>query len=128
MSKTALITGILGQDGSYLADFLLDKGYKVHGVVREKKPKDKKKFWRIEKKLKDIVLHENNLSDSKSFLSILDKTNPHEVYHLAAQGYDGHSFDNEFYTFKNNIDATHYILSAIKEFNNKIKCFLSGSS
>ena len=128
MSKTALITGILGQDGSYLADFLLDKGYKVHGVVREKKPKDKKKFWRIEKKLKDIVLHENNLSDSKSFLSILDKTNPHEVYHLAAQGYDGHSFDNEFYTFKNNIDATHYILSAIKEFNNKIKFFFSGSS
>ena len=52
MSKIALITGILGQDGSYLSELLLDKGYEVHGVVRQKKPDDKKSFWRIEKILK----------------------------------------------------------------------------
>jgi len=128
MSKIALITGILGQDGSYLADLLLDKGYKVHGIVREKNPKNKKKFWRIEKIKKDLILHENNLNDSDSFYKILEKTVPNEIYHLAAQSYDGHSFNNEFFTFKNNIDATHYILSAIKKFNHKIKFFFAGSS
>ncbi len=128
MSKIALITGILGQDGSYLAELLLKKGYKVHGIVRQKKPSDKKKFWRIKKILKDLILHEDSLSNTEYFYSILEKTQPNEIYHLAAQSYDGHSFKNEFYTFKNNIDATHYILSAIKKFNNKIKFFFAGSS
>ena len=128
MSKIALITGILGQDGSYLAELLLEKGYKVHGIVRQKNSSDEKKFWRIKTILKDLVLHNDNLNDSKSFYSILEKINPTEVYHLAAQSYDGHSFNNEFYTFKNNIDATHYILSAIKKFNNQIRFFFAGSS
>ena len=128
MSKIALITGILGQDGSYLADLLLDKGYNVHGIIREKNPNNKKKFWRIEKIKKNLILHENNLNDSDSFYKILEKIIPNEIYHLAAQSYDGHSFNNEFFTFKNNIDATHYILSAIKKFNNKTKFFFAGSS
>jgi len=128
MSKVALITGILGQDGSYLAELLLNKGYKVHGVVRQKNFTDEKKFWRIKNIIKDLVLHDDNLDNAKSFSLILEKSKPNEVYHLAAQSYDGHSFDNEFYTFKNNIDATHYILSAIKEFNNKIRFFFAGSS
>ena len=67
MSKIALITGILGQDGSYLAEILLDKGYKVHGIVKKESSIDKKKFWRIKKIIKDLVLHTNNLDDSKSF-------------------------------------------------------------
>ncbi len=128
MSKIALITGITGQDGSYLADLLLEKGYKVHGIVRQKNPKDKKKFWKIEKIIKDLTLHDNDLSNTKSFHSILEKVKPDEVYHLAAQSYDGHSFDNEFYTFKNNIDTTHNILSSIKKFNINIKFFSAGSS
>ena len=128
MSKTALITGILGQDGSYLAELLLTKGYKVHGIIKKESSADKKKFWRIKKILKDLVLHNHNLDDSDSFYSILEKINPNEVYHLAGQSYDGHSFKNEFYTYKNNIDSTLYILSAIKKFNNKIKFFFAGSS
>jgi len=128
MSKTALITGILGQDGSYLAELLLDKGYKVHGIIRPKKKTDKNKFWRIEKIKKNLILHEDNIDNPKTFYKILEVVNPDEVYHLAAQSYDGHSFDNEFFTFKNNIDATHYIISAIKKFNIKIKFFLAGSS
>ena len=128
MSKTALITGILGQDGSYLAELLLDKGYKVHGIITKENSDNKKNFWRINKILNDLVLHNHNLDDLKSLHSVLEKINPSEVYHLAAQSYDGHSFNNEFFTFKNNIEATHYILSAIKEFNNKIKFFFAGSS
>ena len=128
MSKIALITGILGQDGSYLAELLLNKGYKVHGVVKKESFTDKKKFWRIKKIVKDLVLHNHNLDNLESFYSILEKVNPSEVYHLAGQSYDGHSFNNEFYTFKNNIDTTHYILSSINKFNNKIKFFFAGSS
>ena len=128
MSKIALITGILGQDGSYLAELLLNKGYKVHGIVKKESFTDKKKFWRIKKIVKDLVLHNHNLDNLESFYSILEKVNPSEVYHLAGQSYDGHSFKNEFYTFKNNIDTTHYILSSINKFNNKIKFFFAGSS
>ena len=128
MSKIALITGILGQDGSYLAELLLNKGYSVHGVVKKESYTDKKKFWRIKKILRDLVLHSHNLDNLESFYSILEKVNPSEVYHLAGQSYDGHSFKNEFYTFKNNIDTTHYILSSINKFNNKIKFFFAGSS
>ena len=102
MSKIALITGIFGQDGSYLAELLLNKGYSVHGVVKKESYTDKKKFWRIKKILRDLVLHSHNLDNLESFYSILEKVNPSEVYHLAAQSYDGHSFNNEFYTFKNN--------------------------
>ena len=128
MSKIALITGILGQDGSYLAELLLNKGYSVHGVVKKESYTDKKKFWWIKKILRDLVLHSHNLDNLESFYSILEKVNPSEVYHLAGQSYDGHSFKNEFYTFKNNIDTTHYILSSINKFNNKIKFFFAGSS
>lgn len=128
MTKTALITGILGQDGSYLAELLLSKGYKVHGVVRKESYKNKKKFWRINNIKKNLTLHKNNLNNLKSFYSILEKIKPNEIYHLAAQSYDGHSFNNEFYTFKNNIDTTHFILAAVKEFNNKIKVFFAASS
>ena len=128
MSKIALITGILGQDGSYLAELLLNKGYSVHGVVKKESYTDKKKFWRIKKILRDLVLHSHNLDNLESFYSILEKVNPSEVYHLAGQSYDGHSFKNEFFTFKNNIDTTHYILSSINKFNNKIKFFFAGSS
>jgi len=128
MTKTALITGILGQDGSYLAELLLGKGYKVHGIVRKESYSIKKKFWRIKNIHKKLILHKNNLTSLKSFYSILEKINPNEIYHLAAQSYDGHSFDNEFYTFKNNIDTTHFILAAVKKFNNKIKIFFAASS
>ena len=128
MSKIALITGILGQDGSYLSELLLSKGYTVHGIVRKGSLSNKKKLWRIKNILKDITLHNNNLDNLKSFRLILEKVNPNEVYHLAGQSYDGHSFNNEFYTFENNITSTHFILSSIKEFGKKIKFFYAGSS
>ena len=128
MSKVALITGILGQDGSYLADLLLEKGYDVHGIIRKENFDKNEKKWRIEKNIKNLTLHKNNLDNTESFLEILESIKPSEVYHLAAQGVDGHSFNNEFYTFKNNINTTHIIVSAIKNFDTKIKFFFAGSS
>ena len=124
MSKVALITGILGQDGSYLADLLLEKGYSVHGIIRKESNKNNQKLWRIKKNIKNLTLHEDSLDSTTSFNKILEKIKPTEVYHLAAQGVDGHSFNNEFYTFENNINATHIIVSSLKNFDKKIKFFL----
>ena len=129
MSKVALITGITGQDGSYLAELLLSKGYKVHGIVRRVALEDEMhRLWRIRKILNDISLHSASLESYASLFKILQKIKPDEVYHLAAQSYVGYSFEDEFSTFNTNINGTHYILSAVKEFANKVKFYFASSS
>jgi GDPmannose 4,6-dehydratase len=129
MSKVALITGITGQDGSYLAELLLKKRYKVHGIVQPNFLKaNKKKNWRIKNIARKVYLHKSSLEDFKKILKIIKKTKPNEIYHLAAQAYDGHSFDNSQYTFKINLLATQCLLSAIKAYNKKTKFFFAGSS
>ena len=114
MSKIALITGITGQDGSYLAELLLEKKYQVHGIVREEFNKDDKKNWRIKHLIKDLKLHLVSLENHEKIKKTIKDILPDEVYHLAAQAYDGHSFDNEIYTFKINLNATHYIISSVR--------------
>ena len=129
MSKIALITGITGQDGSYLAELLLTKGYTVHGIVRRVALEDEThRLWRIRKILKDVSLHAASLESYASIFKIFQKIKPDEVYHLAAQSYVGHSFEDEFSTFNTNINGTHYILSASKEFADKIKLYFAASS
>ena len=129
MSKIALITGITGQDGSYLAELLLAKNYEVHGIVRPGFLKeDKLKNWRIKKIIKDIVLHKVSIENYEGLAELIKKVKPGEVYHLAAQAKDGYSFDNEFYTFRINLNATHYILSAVRKINDKAIFFFAGSS
>jgi len=129
MSKVALITGITGQDGSYLAELLISKGYKVHGIIRTSTLEQKKKrIWRIKSIINDLTLHEESLESYASLFKMIHKIKPDEVYHLAAQSYDGYSFQNEFYTFRMNIDVTHFMLSAIKDFSNKTRFFFAGSS
>ena len=129
MNKIALITGITGQDGSYLAELLLNKGYEVHGIVRRVALEDENhRLWRIRKILNDITLHAASLESYASIFRILQKLEPDEVYHLAAQSYVGYSFEDEFSTFNTNINGTHYILSAVKEFSEKIKFYFAGSS
>ena len=129
MSKVALLTGITGQDGSYLAELLLSKGYKVHGIVRRVALEDAThKLWRIRNILDDITLHAASLESYASIFKILQKIKPDEVYHLAAQSYVAHSFEDEFSTFNININGTHYILSAVKEFGSKLKFYFAGSS
>tara|TARA_B100001179_G_scaffold70050_1_gene48931 strand:- start:84 stop:1067 length:984 start_codon:yes stop_codon:yes gene_type:complete len=129
MSKVALITGITGQDGSYLAELLLSKGYKVHGIVRRVALEDEiHRLWRIRKILNDISLHSASLESYASLFKILQKIKPDEIYHLAAQSYVGYSFEDEFSTFNTNINGTHYILSAVKEFANNVKFYFASSS
>ena len=117
MSKVALITGITGQDGSYLAELLLTKGYEVHGIVRRVALEDKThRVWRIRNILDDITLHSASLESYASLFKIVQKIKPDEVYHLAAQSYVTYSFEDEFSTLNININGTHYLLSAAKEF------------
>ena len=130
MSKVALITGITGQDGSYLAEFLLAKGYKVHGIVRRVALEDEThRLWRIRKILNKVVLHAGSLESYASLFNIILKIEPDEVYHLAAQSYVGYSFEDEFSTFNMNINGTHYIFSAVKEFAaSKVRFYFAASS
>ena len=129
MSKIALITGITGQDGSYLAELLLNKNYLVHGIVRnEIKKKNVKSFWRIKKIIKDLKLHNLDFNNLNQLNNLIKKINPSEVYHLAGLGYDGHSFNNEFYTFYINLNFTHKLLSSVRKTNPKAKFFFAGSS
>lgn len=97
MAKVALITGINGQDGSYLAEFLLEKGYEVHGIVRRSSISNTAK---IDHLLKDnkITLHDGDLSDTSSLIRIISKTQPDEIYNLAAQSHVQVSFDAPEYT------------------------------
>ena len=130
MKKVALITGITGQDGSYLAELLLSKGYEVHGIVRRVALEDEiHRLWRIRKILKDVNLHAGSLESYASLFNIILKIKPNEVYHLAAQSYVGYSFEDEFSTLNININGTHYLLSAVKEFiSSKVKFYFAGSS
>ena len=129
MRKTALITGITGQDGSYLAELLLKKNYKVHGIVRRVALEDRThRLWRLRKILNKITLHAASLESYASLVKIVQKIKPNEVYHLAAQSYVSYSFEDEFSTLNTNIGGTHYILSAVKEFSPKSKFYFAGSS
>tara|TARA_B100001029_G_C15029061_1_gene435648 strand:- start:339 stop:1322 length:984 start_codon:yes stop_codon:yes gene_type:complete len=129
MGKIALITGVTGQDGSYLAEFLLKKKYKVHGIVRRVALEDEThRLWRLKKILKQINLHSASLESYASLVKIIQKVKPNEIYHLGAQSYVDYSFKDEFSTLNTNINGTHYLLSAIKDFSPKTKFYFAGSS
>ena len=129
MTKTALITGITGQDGSYLAELLLKKKYKVHGIVRRVALEDKThRLWRLRRITNKIKLHAASLESYASLVKIIQKTKPDEIYHLGAQSYVSYSFEDEFSTINTNVNGTHYILSAIKDFSPKSKFYFAGSS
>ena len=130
MARVALITGITGQDGSYLTDLLLSKGYEVHGIVRRVALEDRiHRLYRIRNVLDKITLHAGSLESYASLFNIILKIKPDEVYHLAAQSYVTYSFEDEFSTLNTNINGTHYLLSAVKEFAaNKVKVYFAGSS
>ena len=129
MTKVALITGITGQDGSYLAELLLAKGYNVHGIVRRVALEDEThRLWRIRNILDDITLHSASLESYASLFKIVQKIEPDEVYHLAAQSYVVYSFEDEFSTLNTNINGTHHILSSVKEVKKNLKFYFAGSS
>ncbi len=127
--KTALITGIDGQDGSYLSELLLKKGYRVHGIVRRVALEDPEhRLWRIRHIQKDITLHSGSLESFASLFKIVHQIKPDECYHLAAQSFVSYSFEDEFSTINTNINGTHYILAAIKELAPRCKFYFAASS
>ena len=129
MAKIALISGITGQDGSYLAEFLLKKKYKVHGIIRRVALEDRThRLWRLKGILKKINLHAASLESYASIVKIIQKIKPNEIYHLGAQSYVDYAFQDEFSTLNTNINGTHYFLSAVKDFSPKTKFYFAGSS
>jgi GDPmannose 4,6-dehydratase len=127
--KKALITGITGQDGSYLAELLLAKGYEVHGVVRRVALQDPThRMSRITHILDRIHLHGASLESLPSLFQVFEEVQPDECYHLAAQSFVSYSFDDEFSTLQSNINGTHYVLAALKARSPKCRFYFAGSS
>ena len=129
MTKKALITGITGQDGSYLAEHLLDLGYEVHGLVRRVAFEDpERRFSRIRHVLKDVQLHPASLESFSSMFQVLSREKFDECYHLAAQSFVAESFDDGFSTFNSNINGTHYLLAALRQLSPDCRFYFAGSS
>lgn len=132
MSKKALVTGITGQDGSYLAEFLLEKGYEVHGIIRRASTFNTDRIDHIykdpHKEGKKPHLHYGDLSDSGALLALINKIRPDEIYHLGAQSHVRTSFDIPEYTSNITGLGTLRVLEAIKQVDPKIKFYQAGSS
>ncbi|MFC1781418.1 GDP-mannose 4,6-dehydratase [Planctomycetota bacterium] len=127
--KKALITGITGQDGSYLAEFLLAKGYEVHGIVRRVALEDPEhRLWRLKSILDQIHLHSGSLESYASIFNVIQKVRPDECYHLAAQSFVAYSFEDAFSTINTNINGTMSVLSAITQSVPECKVYFAGSS
>jgi GDPmannose 4,6-dehydratase len=127
--KKALISGITGQDGSYLAEFLLEKGYEVHGIVRRVALEDPRaRMWRIRHILDKVQIHSASMESYASIFNIIAELKPHECYHLAAQSYVSYSFEDEFSTIDTNLNGTHYVLSSIKRQAPECRFYFAASS
>jgi len=128
-AKRALITGITGQDGSYLAELLLSKGYEVHGVIRRVAIEDpENRLSRIRHLTDRIKLHAGSLESYASIHAVVEAAQPDECYHLAAQSFVTYSFDDEFSTLNTNINGTHFTLSAVKRLVPHCRFYFAGSS
>jgi GDPmannose 4,6-dehydratase len=130
--KKALITGITGQDGSYLTEFLLEKGYEVHGIIRRASSFNTKRidylFEDPEIGNKILFLHHGDLTDSSNLNRIIEKVKPDEIYNLAAQSHVQVSFEVPEYTAETDGIGTLRILDAIKESGLKCKFYQASTS
>jgi GDPmannose 4,6-dehydratase len=125
----ALITGITGQDGSYLAELLLEKGYQVHGIVRRVALEDPEhRLWRIKHVLNSIEIDSASMESFASLHRVVRLVRPDECYHLAAQSFVSYSFEDEFSTLNTNINGTHYVLAALHDIVPKCRFYFAGSS
>ena len=125
MAKKALITGITGQDGSYLAELLLDKGYDVSGMVRRASAPN---FWRIEHLLDRIRLLPADLLDQLSLIRLIEEVEPDEIYNLAAMSFVPASWDQPILTGEFNAQGVTRVLEAIRTVNPHIKVYQASSS
>ena len=125
--KKALITGINGQDGSYLAEFLLEKGYEVHGVLKRNSVSENQTY-RLDSCYEKLKLYYGDMTDLSSLIYIIQKSNPDEIYNLAAQSHVRISFDQPIYTANVTGLGTLNMLEAIRLTNPKIKLYQASSS
>ncbi len=127
--KRALITGITGQDGSYLAELLLEKGYEVHGIVRRVAIEDPEhRLWRILHFRDRLHLHAASLESLPSIYRVFQAVKPDECYHLAAQSFVAYSFEDEFSTLNVNINGTHHVLAALRDCAPGCRFYFAASS
>jgi GDPmannose 4,6-dehydratase len=127
--KKALITGITGQDGSYLSEHLLSLGYEVHGLVRRVALEEpQRRFTRITHILDQLNLHAASLESYPSIFSVFSRHEFDECYHLAAQSFVAESFADGFSTMNTNINGTHYVLAALRELQPRCRFYFAGSS
>jgi len=125
----SLITGISGQDGSFLAELLLEKGYEVHGIVRRSELENpERSLQNLKGILNRITLHPASIEAYPSMFEIVKNVQPEECYHLAASSFVSYSFDDEFAIFNSNVNGTHYILSILKQMDPQCKFYFAGSS
>ncbi|MCK5230455.1 MAG: GDP-mannose 4,6-dehydratase, partial [Desulfobulbaceae bacterium] len=127
--KRALITGITGQDGSYLAEILLDKGYEVFGLVRRVAFEDEShRMHRIAHIMDRVNLLAGSMESFPTIYRAIREINPDEVYHLAAQSYVSNSFEDEFSTINTNINGTHNMLAACRDMAPDCRFYFAGTS
>ena len=125
MSKRAIITGITGQDGSYLAELLLSKGYEVVGTVRRSSAPN---YWRIQHLLDRITIKPADLLDQLSIIRVVDEVRPHELYNLAAMSFVPASWDQPLLTGEFNAQGVTRVLEAIRQVDPSIKVYQASSS
>ena len=122
MKKKAIIVGVYGQDGSYLAELLIKKKYFVYGIVNKVK---EKKIINANRNLKTLNISINNYTQISN---LIKKIKPHEIYHLGSKSFINYDFDSEFFNFNPSINGTNFLLTAIKEFSPKSKFYFAASS
>ena len=129
MTKRALITGITGQDGSYLADLLLDLGYEVHGIIRRVALEDQSnRLGRLQHIIDRLNLHAASLESYPSLFNVLRGEEFDECYHFAAQSFVDESFSDGLSSMAVNVNGTHYLLAALKDLQPDCRFYFAGSS
>ncbi|MGC8725547.1 MAG: GDP-mannose 4,6-dehydratase [Thermoplasmata archaeon] len=127
--KKALITGISGQDGYFLSQLLIDKGYEVHGIVRRNSQMSNGTLDYLSDKYKGhITVHYGDITDALFIEETVKKVKPDELYHLAAQSFVGYSFKNPSSTYDINIGGTLNVVNAVKEYSPSTKLYFAGTS
>src|SRR6266581_1912256 len=125
MSKRAIITGITGQDGSYLAELLLSKGYEVVGVIRRSSAPN---FWRVQHVIDRIIVKPADLLDQLSIIRLIDEVRPHELYNLAAMSFVPASWEQPMLTGEYNSQGVTRVLDAIRQVDPSIRMYQASSS
>lgn len=128
-APVALITGVGGQDGSYLADLLLEQGYDVHALVRRESMEDSRgRLQNAQHLINRVHFHIGSVDSHLTIYKLISDVRPTQCYHLAASSFVSYSFDDESSVLSNNFNSTHYLLSSIKELVPDCRFYFAGSS